>query len=65
MDIEVCPCAVGSEAMRMRSMIMRAQVMGYEDHGNCEESRESRYDRGQLSSPLAEKHGEDNQCQEV
>ena len=65
MDIEVCPCAAGSEAMSMRSMTMRAQVMGYEDHGNCEEGRESRYERGQTAQPLAEKQGEDNQCQEV
>lgn len=52
MDIEVRPCAAGSEAMRMKSMTMRAQVMGYEDHGNREEGRESRYDRGSLHSHL-------------
>ena len=52
MDTEVCPCAAGSEAMRMRSMTMRAQVMGYEDHGNCEKVEKADMTEGSLHSHL-------------
>ena len=54
MDTEVHPCAAGSEAMRMRSMTMRAQVKGSEDHGDCEEGRERKHDRGRCIATCRE-----------